>query len=82
MKHREKQKTGPSVDNNLNDLPPDRADVDVDKNIEGVVAEEADESVETESVGYAEDEPGVKARVELLVKKKASSEKHRSRFKK
>ena len=55
-KHREKQKTGPSVDNNLNDLPPDRADVDVDENVEGVVA---DDSVVTESVGYADDEPGV-----------------------
>ena len=33
--------------------------MDVDENIEGVVAEEADESVETESAGYAEDEPGV-----------------------
>ena len=55
-KHREKQKTGPSVDNNLNDLPPDRADVDVDETVEGVVAED---TVETESVGYADDEPGV-----------------------
>ena len=58
-KHREKQKSGPSVDNNLNDLPPDRADVDVDvdETIEGVVAEV--EQAETESVGYADDEPGV-----------------------
>ena len=57
-KHREKQKSGPSVDNNLNDLPPDRADVDVDETVEGVVAEDT-EQVETESVGYADDEPGV-----------------------
>ena len=56
-KHREKQKSGPSVDNNLNDLPPDRADVDVDETIEGIVAEV--EQAETESVGYADDEPGV-----------------------
>ena len=58
IKHREKQKSGPSVDNNLNDLPPDRADVDVDETVEGVVAEDT-EQVETESVGYADDEPGV-----------------------
>ena len=57
-KHREKQKSGPSVDNNLNDLPPDRADVDVDETVEGIVAEDT-EQVETESVGYADDEPGV-----------------------
>ena len=52
-KHREKQKTGQSNDND-NDSHPDRADVDAE-NTEGVV----DEETETESVTYAEDEPGV-----------------------
>ena len=55
-KHREKQKIGQSNDND-NDSHPDRADVDAE-DTEGVVVD-PQEDEETESVAFAEDEPGV-----------------------